>query len=52
MEAGGGSWTAYRVTRSQVYHRMAPVEVAMPEVWPFVERVIERFCDAGAITRD
>ncbi len=52
MEAGGGSWATYGVTRSQVYKRMAPVAEAMPSVWVFVQHVVERFCDAGAITRD
>ena len=49
MEAGGGSWSAYGVTRPQVLARMAPVESALPGVWPFVLDVIERFCASGAI---
>ena len=49
MQAGGGSWAAYGITRSQVYARMQPVQAALPDVWPFVESVIERFCAAGAI---
>jgi putative hydrolase of HD superfamily len=48
-QAGGGSWAAYGITRTQVYARMKPVETALPEVWPFVESVIERFCASGAI---
>jgi putative hydrolase of HD superfamily len=52
MEAGGGSWTAHKITRSQVMRRMAPVESALPDVWPFVVDVIDRYCDAGAIGRD
>ncbi len=49
MQAGGGSWAAHRITRTQVYARMRPVETALPEVWPFVESVIARFCASGAI---
>jgi putative hydrolase of HD superfamily len=49
MQAGGGSWAAYGITRAQVYARMRPVQTALPDVWPFVESVIERFCAAGAI---
>jgi putative hydrolase of HD superfamily len=49
MGAGGGSWSAYGVTRSQVSTRMAPVESALPDVWPFVLEVIDRFCAEGAI---
>lgn len=49
MGAGGGSWSAYGVTRSQVLKRMAPVEAALPDVWPFVLEVIDRFSAEGAI---
>jgi putative hydrolases of HD superfamily len=50
MQAGGGSWVTYGVTRAQVLERMAPVETALPGVWPFVVDVIDRFCASGAIT--
>ena len=43
MQAGGGSWTEHRITRSQVLRRMAPVEAALPDVWPFVVGVIDSF---------
>jgi putative hydrolase of HD superfamily len=49
MKAGGGSWAAYEVTREQVLRRMAPVEAALPHVWPFVCEVIDRYCAMGAI---
>jgi putative hydrolases of HD superfamily len=49
MKAGGGSWSAYQVTREQVLWRMAPVEHALPEVWPFVCEIIDRYCALGAI---
>ncbi len=52
MRAGGGSWSAYQVTRQQVFERMAPVEAALPDVWPFVCEVIDRYCAAGAIRAD
>jgi putative hydrolases of HD superfamily len=52
MQAGGGSWSAHRVTRAQVLTRMAPVQSALPEIWPFVLDVIDRACQSGAITRD
>jgi putative hydrolase of HD superfamily len=52
MVAGGGSWTEHRITRSQVLRRMAPVESALPDVWPFVVATIDRFCETGAIGRD
>jgi putative hydrolase of HD superfamily len=49
MAAGGGSWSAHGVTRRQVLQRMAPVESALPALWPFVLDVIDRFCASGAI---
>ena len=49
MKAGGGSWAAYEVSREQVLRRMAPVETALPDVWPFVREIIDRYCDLGAI---
>lgn len=49
MTAGGGSWATYAVTRDQVLSRMAPVETALPEVWPFVRETIDRYCALGAI---
>ena len=49
MHSGGGSWATHRVTRAQVLARMAPIETALPGVWPFVLEVIDRFCASGAI---
>jgi putative hydrolase of HD superfamily len=52
MQAGGGSWTTFNVTRSQVLGRMAPIEAAMPGVWSFVLEVIDRYTAMGAIAGD
>jgi putative hydrolase of HD superfamily len=52
MAAGGGSWRTHGVTRRQVLERMAPVQAALPDVWPFVVDVIDRFCATGAIGND
>jgi putative hydrolase of HD superfamily len=49
MHAGGGSWTAHRVARSQVVRRMQPIQLWMPAAWPFVLDVIDRACGAGLI---
>lgn len=51
-KAHGGSWATHHITRSQVLARMAPVERAMPDVWPFVVAVIDAACAAGAIRED
>lgn len=47
--ANGGSWRTHDLTRAQVFERMAPVEAAMPEVWPAVVEIIDAFCEAGII---
>ena len=43
MQSGGGSWTTHGVTRGDVLRRMAPLQTELPDVWPFVLEVIERF---------
>ncbi len=48
-ESGGGSWVTHGVTRSQVLRRMAPVQAALPALWPFVLDTIDRACALGAI---
>jgi putative hydrolases of HD superfamily len=49
MQAGGGSWTAHCVARSQVLRRMQPVQQWMPAAWPVVLDVIARACAEGFI---
>jgi putative hydrolase of HD superfamily len=49
--SGGGSWCAQVLADTQILRRMAPIESAMPEVWPHVLDVIEAFCQAGIIQR-
>jgi putative hydrolase of HD superfamily len=50
LAAGGGSWRAHGVSRDDVLRRMAPVQRDVPQLWPFVMRVIDQFCETGAIT--
>jgi len=50
--SGGGSWATHRVRRSQVLARMAPVQSALPSLWPYVLDVIARACESGAIVGD
>src|SRR6185295_7485525 len=45
--SGGGSWRTARITRAQVLRRMAPVEGALPDVWPYVIAVIDEYCASG-----
>lgn len=50
--ARGGSWRAHGVTRAQVLRRMAPIEAAIPALWPLVLEIVERNCALGHITPD
>jgi 5'-deoxynucleotidase YfbR-like HD superfamily hydrolase len=47
--ADGGSWRLHSLSRAQVLERMAPVEGAMPDVWPAVLAIVDAFCAAGVI---
>jgi putative hydrolase of HD superfamily len=49
LQAGGGSWLTHHVTRAQVLKRMAPIEAALPGLWPLVMDVINNACASGAI---
>jgi putative hydrolase of HD superfamily len=50
MQAGGGSWQAHHVRREDVMRRMEPIRTALPDLWPFIVDVVERFCSSGAIS--
>ena len=48
----GGSWRAHGVSKAQVLARMAPIETALPEVWPLVIGIVEENCSLGHILGD
>ena len=50
--AAGGSWRAHGVARSQVIRRMAPIETAVPALWPLVIEIVDRNCALGHIGAD
>lgn len=50
--SGGGSWCGQNLKRLQILRRMAPVEDAMPDIWPHVLAVVESFCVAGLVARE
>jgi 5'-deoxynucleotidase YfbR-like HD superfamily hydrolase len=47
--SGGGSWRTHDLTRADVLRRMAPVETAVPALWPSVVEIIDRFSAAGVL---
>jgi putative hydrolase of HD superfamily len=48
-QSSGGSWRAHGVARAQVMRRMAPIEAALPSIWPAVLDIVERNCALGHI---
>jgi putative hydrolase of HD superfamily len=47
--SGGGSWRTHQLTREQVLQRMAPIQSALPRLWPLVVEIIDSFCASGLI---
>jgi putative hydrolase of HD superfamily len=47
--SGGGSWCNQNLTRAQVLTRMAPIESALPAVWPMIVETVESFCASGVL---
>jgi len=45
----GHTWVKSNVSIGQVYERMAPVKIATPALWQFVEEVIRESCEKGYI---
>jgi 5'-deoxynucleotidase YfbR-like HD superfamily hydrolase len=47
--SGGGSWRTHDLTRADVLRRMAPIESAMPSLWPTVVEIVDAFCASGVL---
>ncbi len=45
----GHTWVKHGVSADKVYARMAPIQTALPELWPFVEQVIQENIEKGRI---
>ena len=43
----GHTWGLGGVKSAQVYERMDPIRVALPEVWPFVDKMIQESIEKG-----
>jgi putative hydrolase of HD superfamily len=39
---GGGTWIEHEVTREAILARQAPIREALPELWPWVVRVVDK----------
>ncbi|MER3491821.1 MAG: phosphohydrolase [Mastigocladus sp. ERB_26_2] len=47
QQTQGGTWRIHGISREQVMRRVAPVEVGAPELWLFVEQLIDDCVAAG-----
>jgi putative hydrolases of HD superfamily len=52
FHGGGGSWAEHGIARTQVLMRMAPIEHALPSVWPKVVELVGRAVEEGWVARD
>src|SRR5688572_3773069 len=51
-QSRGGSWRAHGISRAQVIKRMAPIERALPGVWPVVLDIVQQNCALGHIVEN
>jgi putative hydrolase of HD superfamily len=47
QQTQGGSWRIHGITRDKVMKRMAPVETGAPDLWLFIQQLIEDCVAAG-----
>jgi len=47
--SGAHPWIKYAVTADKIYQRMMPVKTALPELWEYVERVVDEGLEKGYI---
>jgi len=47
--SGAHPWIKYAVTADKIYQRMMPVKTALPELWEYVERVVNEGLEKGYI---
>lgn len=47
QQTQGGTWRIHGITRDQVMKRIAPVETGAPELWFFIQELVEHCVAAG-----
>jgi len=50
--SGAHPWIKYSVTASKIYERMMPVKTALPDLWEYVESIVNEGIENGYIRRD
>ena len=48
----GHTWGLGGVKSAQVYERMDPIRVALPDVWPFVDKMIQESIEKGYLEKE
>jgi putative hydrolase of HD superfamily len=51
QQTEGHTWQQHGVTSDRVLHRMAPVKTGAPDLWTFVQQVIDNCVAAGYLKR-
>lgn len=49
---GGGSWQAHRIRRSQVMQRAAPIQQAAPQLYAYLQTLLEQAISEGLLADD
>ncbi len=52
QQTEGGTWRIHGITRDRVMERMRPVETGIPELWSFVQQVIDDCVATGYLKPD
>jgi putative hydrolases of HD superfamily len=47
QQTQGGTWRIHQIDRDRVNHRMAPIQTGTPDLWGFMQQVIEDCVAAG-----
>ncbi|WNZ24096.1 HD domain-containing protein [Leptolyngbya sp. NK1-12] len=50
QQTQGGTWRLHQITRDQVMTRIAPIETGAPQIWTFIQQVIEDCVAAGYLS--
>ncbi len=50
QQTQGGTWRLHQITRDQVMTRIAPIETGAPQLWTFMQQVIEDCVAAGYLS--
>lgn len=47
QQTQGGTWKQHGINRAQVMQRVAPIQTGAPDLWPYVQQVVEDCIAAG-----